>query len=649
MCGICGIVGMSEHSVIEAMTATLAHRGPDDDGVALFPRHKLALGHRRLSVIDLSPKGHQPMSNEDGRVWLSFNGEIYNYRELKAGLDSQRHQFSSETDSEVILHLYEERGAAAFQALNGMFACALYDTERERLFLVRDQLGIKPLYYTEAKGKLVFGSEIKAILAAEVVTPEVDWQATRDFFSYLFVPAPNTIWRGIFQLPPAHWLEYDLRGRRIVRIERYWQPTTPGVHISKQDVGELRTELRHLLTDAVTQQMVSDVPLGAFLSGGVDSNIIVGLMAAQAKQPVKTFTVLFEGTGLDYYDERAEARRIANKFGTEHHELPIDLSHPEEMLELVEYFDQPFGNTTFYLTYLLSRYTREHVTVALSGAGGDELFAGYPRYRAVQAARWLRFLPRGLARLGLAALTHWPDSYADRRLHRIRALLAGLDDDEATQYLQWVYYLNEERKTQLLKPHAGGMRPAARILAEHLRDIPRELEDGNRFSLLDVQTFLPDNLLEYSDKMSMAWALELRVPYLDPRVVEFAFKLPFSTKLNRRGNKVILRETFADLIPPEHQRAPKKGFNVPLGNWMRTKLDRYFDELLPRSYVEHEGIFHYDYIQLLRTEHQRGQRDNGYELFAILIFDAWYRRYVTGTLPRKIQPSNAVCAAQGAG
>ncbi len=640
MCGICGIVGTSEHDVIERMTLSLAHRGPDDDGVALFPRHNLALGHRRLSVIDLSLKGRQPMSNEDGTVWLSFNGEIYNFRELKAVLDPARHRFASETDCEVILHLYEERGAAVFKALNGMFALALYDAERARLFLVRDQLGVKPLYYTEVDGKLIFGSEIKAILAANAFTPEVDWQAAHDFFSFLFVPAPHTIWRGVFQLPPAHWLEYDLRGRRIVRIERYWQPATAGISNGKQDAGELRAELRRLLTDAVTQQMVSDVPLGAFLSGGVDSNIIVGLMAAQARQPVKTFTVIFEGTGLGYYDERVEAKRIANKFGTEHHELAIDLSHPEEMLELVEYFDQPFGNTTFYLTYLLSRYTREHVTVALSGAGGDELFAGYPRYRAVQAARWLRLLPRAAARAGIAALERWPDSYADRRLHRMRALLAGLDGDEATQYLQWVYYLNEERKAQLLRPRAGALRPAARVLAEHLRGIPRELEAGNRFSLLDVETFLPDNLLEYSDKMSMAWALELRVPYLDPRLVEFAFRVPFAMKLNRRGSKVILREAFADLIPAEHQRVPKKGFNVPLGNWMRTKLDRYFDELLPRNYVEREGIFEYDYIQLLRAEHRRGWRDNGYELFAILMFDTWYRKYVTGTLPLKFQTSD---------
>jgi asparagine synthase (glutamine-hydrolysing) len=501
MCGICGITGTDEQSVIERMTATLAHRGPDDAGVTVFPH--LALGHRRLSVLDLSPLGHQPMSNEDGNVWLTFNGEIYNFRELKATLDPARHQFASQTDSEVILHLYEERGAEAFKALNGMFALALYDAARARLWLVRDQLGIKPLYYAEADGKLLFGSEIKALLAADVLTLEVDWQAASDFFSFLYVPAPQTIFRDVRQLPAAHWLEYDLRARRIVRLERYWRV---GEAKRQGNPKDLADELRATMTAAVRSQMVSDVPLGAFLSGGIDSNVIVGLLAEHSDRPVKTFTVLFEGAGLDYYDERVEARRVAERFGTEHHELPIDLSHPEEMLDLVECFDQPFGNTTFYLTYLLSKYTREHVTVALSGAGGDELFAGYPRYRAVQLARYLGLIPPALARAALAALARWPDDFTDRRLQRLRALLSGLDGDPATQYLQWVYYLNEERKAQLLKPR-GAVQPAQRVLQEHLRGIPTAWEAGNRFSLLDVETFLPDNLLEYSDKTSMAWAL----------------------------------------------------------------------------------------------------------------------------------------------
>ncbi|MFN0088101.1 MAG: asparagine synthase (glutamine-hydrolyzing) [Blastocatellia bacterium] len=640
MCGICGIVGAVERETIERMTASLAHRGPDGGGTESFPAHGLSLGHRRLSIIDLSPRGRQPMANEDESLWISFNGEIYNFRELRRSLDPARHRFRSETDTEVILHLFEERGVEAFRRLNGMFAFALYDSVGGRLHLVRDHLGVKPLYYADVGGRLIFGSEIKAILASEAYSPEIDRQSMRDFFSFLYVPAPRTIFRDIHQLPPAHWLEYDLARRRIVRVERYWGPkdwAAPPV-----EAGDRRRALRELFTDAVGRQMISDVPLGAFLSGGVDSNVIVGLMAERASRPVKTFTVLFDEPGMDYYDERREARRVSDRFSTEHHELPIDLSRPEEMLDLVESFDQPFGNTTFFLTWLLSRYTRESVTVALSGAGGDELFGGYPRYRAVRRMRALRLLPRPLARATLRGLSRLRDDFADRRLHRLRALLAGLDRDPARQYLKWVYYLDEDRKARLLRD--GGGLPAHRILQSHLDEIPGASadpwDDGNRFSFLDTETFLPDNLLEYSDKMSMAWGLELRVPFLDPRMVEFAFRTPFAEKLNRRGSKMILREAFADLIPPENLRVPKKGFNVPLGAWMRTKLDRYFDELLPREYVEREGLFHHAYITHLREEHRNGKRDNAYELFSILIFDAWYRKYITRTLPRKMESAN---------
>jgi asparagine synthase (glutamine-hydrolysing) len=615
------------------MTASLTHRGPDDGGVEYFPNNDLALGHRRLSIIDLSPRGRQPMSNETGSLRISFNGEIYNYLELKASLDPSRHQFVSETDTEIILHLYEERGTEAFRALNGMFAFALYDAAGNRLFLVRDQLGVKPLYYTEAGGRFIFGSEIKAILAAGDYSPEADWQSAHDFFTFLYVPAPHTIFREIFQLPPAHWLEYDLLARRISRIERFWNVAEWGKQTSNafKTTRDMQEGLRTVLTDAVRKQMISDVPLGAFLSGGLDSNVIVGLMASQSAKPVQTFTVLFEEEGLSYYDERIEARRVAEKFGTDHHELPIDLSRPEEMLDLVEYFDQPFGNSTLYLTYLLSRYTRDHVTVALSGAGGDELFGGYPRYRAVQAMNYLRFIPRFAARAGLTAVSQIEDNFADRRLHRIRALLAGLDSDPAKQYLKWVYYLDEDRKEKLLKSRNGSRLGSHRILRQHLDRIPAFWDNGSRFSYLDVETFLPDNLLEYSDKMSMAWSLELRVPYLDPRVVELAFLIPFDKKLKSTESKAILRDTFADLIPRENRRMQKKGFNVPLGAWMRTKLDRYFDELLPREYVEREGIFNHEYISLLREEHRRGRRDNAYELFAILMFDTWYRKYITKT------------------
>lgn len=628
MCGICGIVGTKDRGLIAKMTSSLTHRGPDDGGVRHFPEAGLDLGHRRLSIIDLSPRGRQPMTNEDETLWITFNGEIYNFRELKSDLDPNRHRFHSESDTEVILHLYEDHGTNAFTKLNGMFAFALYDSRRERLFLVRDHLGIKPLYFVESGGAFLFASEIKGILETGLYMPEIDWQSVHDFFTFLFVPAPQTIYRGIHHLPPAHWLEYDLKSRRIVRIDRYWDVAKWGADVQPADHAGLKSELRTLMSDAVGKQMISDVPLGAFLSGGVDSNVIVGLMAGQSSAPIKTFTVLFEGDDLSYYDERVEAKRVSDRFSTEHHELPIDLSHPEEMLDLVKYFDQPFGNTTFFLTWLLSRYTRESVTVALSGAGGDELFGGYPRYRAVNAMRYLRFIPQSLAKAGLRALSPLHDSFSDRRLHRVRALLSGIDPDPSRQYMKWVYYLDEDRKRKLLAGSHGASQDSSRILRSHLDRVPNGWDVGNRFSWLDVETFLPDNLLEYSDRMSMAWALELRVPFLDHRVVELAFRIPFKNKLNGAGSKVILREAFADLIPDENLRVPKKGFNVPLGAWMRTKLDRFFDELLPREYVEREGIFNYEYITHLRTEHRQGKRDNAYELFAVLIFDTWYRKYI---------------------
>ena len=630
MCGICGIVGSTDAHAIDRMTMSLSHRGPDDSGIARFPDLRLALGHRRLSIIDLSTRGRQPMFDDTARLSITFNGEIYNYQELKGALSPETHQFRTETDTEVILHVYRESGVEAFARLNGMFAMAIVDRELEKLYLVRDHLGVKPLYYTAENGRLIFGSEIKAILASNQYQTEIDWQSVSDFFSFLYVPAPQTIFRGIRHLPPAHFLEYDLKNRCILRIEEYWRVDSP---VSSDRAG-LTDELRELMADAVRKQMVSDVPLGAFLSGGIDSNVIVGLMAQSSRNPVETFTVVFDEPDMNYYDERHEARRISQRFGTSHHELRIDLSQPEEMLDLVDYFDQPFGNATLYLTYLLSRETRRSVTVALSGAGGDELFGGYPRYRAVQAARWLRLIPRPLGKAGLSLLSYLRDDFSDRRLHRVRALLEGLDRDPARQYLQWVYYFDEEKKAQLLRREMI-TDPSHRVLAEHLARMPDSWDEGNRFSYLDVRTFLSDNLLEYSDKMSMASSLELRVPFLDPRVVELAFRTPFKMKLRGGESKKIMRRAFADLIPEENLRVPKKGFNVPLGVWMRTKLDRYFEERLPRSYVEHEGIFSYEYLQQLREQHRRGERDNAYELFSVLMFDTWYRKYITQTVERR--------------
>src|SRR2546423_4100484 len=496
MCGIAGFFNLSDSSVLERMTDLLAYRGPDDRGTRYFEKERVGLGHRRLSIIDLSPAGHQPMSNADESIWITYNGEIYNFLELRGELEALGHSFKSRTDTEVILHLYEEEGAECVKRLNGMFAFALFDRRKRKLVLARDHFGIKPLYYYHENGCLVFASEIKAILASNAYSTEVNWQAARDFFTYLYVPCPETMFRGIYQVPPAHVVELDLTTNQL-ESRRFWQPRQierVNGNGSHQDEKE---RLRELLSDSVERQMISDVPLGVFLSGGVDSPILAGLMMQSSSQKIKTFTVVFRGKGLEFYDESEAARKVSEKFGTEHQEIEVDLKDPVEMLELVDHFDQPFGNPTFYLMYLISKHTRRAVTVALCGAGGDELFAGYPRYRAMKMARWLRRVPRPILAGARRALDMASDDHRKMTLRRARQLLDGLSEDEVSQFVNWTYFLTENQKKSLLNQITfdrananGGFLPAETIMWRHLGESLME-DKGNRILHLDVQRFFP--------------------------------------------------------------------------------------------------------------------------------------------------------------
>src|SRR6185312_301567 len=428
MCGIAGLVNCPNDDRLAVMTELQAHRGPDDQGVCYFPEERVGLGHRRLSIIDLSAAGHQPMANDDESIWIVFNGEIYNFNELREELEKRGARFKSKTDTEVIIKLYERDGVEAIKRLNGMFAFAILDRRRQKLVLARDHFGIKPLYYFHDKGKLAFGSEIKAILASGIYSPDLNWQSLHDYLTYLYVPCPNTIFKGIMQVPPAHVLELDLKTNEQ-RLSRYW--SLPGKEANGNGKGhdyeEAKSKLRELLSDSVNRQMIADVPLGVFLSGGVDSPILTGLMAQASRQPVKTFTVVFQGKNVDFYNEQDQVRIAAERFSTEHHELPVDISRPVEMLSLIDHFDQPFGNPTFYLMYLISKAARTGVTVALCGAGGDELFAGYPRYQAIGLAKWAHLLP-GPARAGLRRLMNVAaDDYSSAGLRRARQFIDGLD------------------------------------------------------------------------------------------------------------------------------------------------------------------------------------------------------------------------------
>lgn len=658
MCGISGIA--SKHlsageitSAIDRMTQALRHRGPDGTETRRFlppdVSHPIALGHNRLAVIDVSSAGKEPMCNEEGTIWLVFNGEIYNFSELRSKLEAQGHNFRSRTDAEVIIHLYEEEGPNCVAKLNGIFAFAILDLKKDRLLLARDPIGVKPLYYCRTPDHFFFASEIKAILACSLVENNVNWQAISHYFTFLYVPGPATAFEGILQLPPGHRLVLSL-GDHTERLERYWS-LRRREEIEAASYEELKALVRHQLAVSVKHQLVSDVPLGVFLSGGVDSTIVAGL-AKQQDADIRTFTVIFEGEEYRFYNESETSRAVSQHLGTDHRELVVPRSEPADILDLVEYFDQPFGNPTSYLMHLLSQTAREHITVALCGAGGDELFAGYPRYRAVRLARQLDWLPRSFLHFGSSALRMVRDSYRTMHLKRARKFLEGIDSDFWLQYTQWTYFLNEEEKARLILFSRGNPKsqnhftPSSRILRLAMEQSPlKELD--NQILHMDLQTFLVDNILEYTDKMSMAGALEVRVPLLDPEFVELSLNAPFSAKIRSGVPKALLSEAFAEFFPPIVRAAPKRGFNAPLAHWIVTVFDSYFEASqslghpLRRKMGDdvgiswREGILNWNFIDRLRQQHRAGQRDNSYELFACIVFDVWWRKYVAHTSPMR--------------
>jgi len=420
------------------------------------------LGHRRLAIIDLSEAGRQPMSSQDGMVRITYNGEIYNFLDLKRELEKKGYRFRSRTDTEVVLHGYQEWGIEKLlERLNGMFAFAIYDArfdaDTSRLLLARDRLGIKPLYYCHYDGAFTFASEIKALLALGNVPVEVNWQAISDYFTFLYIPHPHTAFRHIYQLPPGHYLTYDLQSQGS-EIKKYWNPimgTVKNVNGSRASLSDAKEELRFLLEDSVKQQMISDVPLGVFLSGGIDSTILTALAARASPGQLKTFTLLFKGEGIAPHDETQYARTVSERYNTDHHEIDVDLSQPTELLDLVSCFDQPFANPTFYLNYLISKKTKEHVTVALSGAGGDELFGGYPRYRALPYSSLLSALPQRLGQGVIGLLKLLPDNYEHLYLRRAKLLARGIGKKFSEQYLGWTYYLSDGEKLIPPLPRRG--------------------------------------------------------------------------------------------------------------------------------------------------------------------------------------------------
>ncbi len=625
MCGICGEMTFDGAPVraetIVAMRDRLVHRGPDDQGVFLSPAARAGLGFRRLRIIDLSPAANQPMANEDGSVRVVFNGEIYNFKDLRARLQARGHRFRTQADTETIVHAYEERGPAFVEDLDGMFAIALWDERAGRLVLARDRTGKKPLFYYRDDRRLVFGSEIKALFAHPDVPADIDRDQVPRFLAFGYAPHPATLYRGIRQLDPASVMIVEPDGRASERV--YWRLQFPEAGAAPPvDAAAARGRVRELVTAAVERRLVSDVPLGAFLSGGIDSTIVVGVMSRLTREPVKTFTIGFEDDTA--YDETHAARQVAERFHTDHTEFRVKPSAVQLIDRLIWHHDGPFGDSSAIPTYLVSELTRQHVTVVLTGDGGDEVFAGYLRFRAALAAGRL---PWGSGAVLEAALRVLPDAPNERHLlARARRFVRFMHLPLLERAARWNSVFQDDL-VSLVQPDlaasAASFDPLAH-LAPALEAIAR-VSPLSQLLAANFASYLPDDLLVKTDRSTMANSLEARSPLLDTALVEYVASLPDAFKLEGRRAKAILRDAFADLIPPAIDRRPKTGFGVPLDAWFRGELGGYVRDTLLAPSAASRAYVQPGRVRELVDDHQAGRANNGHRLWTLVCFERWLK------------------------
>jgi len=616
MCGIAGILSFDGRPVvaerIAAMTDAMVHRGPDDAGVWLGDG--VGLGMRRLSIIDLAG-GHQPLAIEDRTLWLVLNGEIYNFAELRRRLEGEGHRFASGSDAEVVVHLYEEHGDACVEHLRGMFAFALWDVRRRRLLLARDRIGIKPLYYARRGDALVFASELKAILALREMPVELDWSAVGHLFAGLTTPSDRSIVDGVAKLEPGRRLAATPDGR--VDVARYWRVRFEPDRT--RNVDEWCEAITAALDESVRLHRVAEVPVGAFLSGGVDSSAVVGSLVAAGGGPVRTFSIGFNESD---FDELAYARLAATELGTRHREEVLEPDVVEHLEDLAWFLDEPFGDSSAIPTYMVSRLASEEVTVVLSGDGGDELFAGYDRYQVERRERRWRFLPRPLRRLAGALGDRLPEGATGRELLRHLALVG------AERYLDAGTLFRVDQRRRLFRPE-----PLARIGDEDpLVETRRALDEEpvhwlSALQRLDIERYLPLDILTKVDRASMAHSIEARVPLLDHPLVELAARIPPELQLQGRVGKALFKRALAGRVPRPILDRPKRGFAVPLGAWFRGRLSNVLRELLLSERSQRRGIFEPAYLAELLDRHDAG-RPLDLELWTLASFELWCRRFL---------------------
>lgn len=651
MCGICGAIDFVHQGVdprsIQRMCEALAHRGPDDKGMVFFdgngaseldgctalPTGKngfhVGLGHRRLSIIDLSRAAHQPMGNEDKTVWIVYNGEIYNFQNLRQELEGKGHIFRSQSDTEVILHAYEEWDIGCLERLRGMFALAIWNERKRRLFLARDRLGKKPLVYYAQNGRFLFASEMNAIFQTRYVERKVNPEALNHYLTFQYVPSPNTILEGLRKLPPAHYLLYDGSGK--VRVERYWKFRFPASQRPASDIQGSCELIRRELEESVRLRMISDVPLGAFLSGGIDSSIVVGIMANQSRKPVQTFSIGFEERG---FDELPYARLVSKHFGTEHHEFMVRPKATEILPKLVWHFGEPFADSSCLPTYYVANLTKNYVKVVLTGDAGDENFAGYRRY---VWTKWLSLLvkcPKKLRRQYLTSLLRTIPGFLGigQRFHRMADIVESLSADEAKNYGELIKIFNTREKEALYTGDflgtVKGTDPFSLLSAKYEEVGIQDALD--RLLYVDIHTYLPEDLLVKLDISSMANSLEARIPFLDHQLMEAVAGIPSALKLKGLTTKFILKRAFADLIPEPILRRQKMGFAVPVGRWFRKELKEYVMNILLDRRTLNRGYFRREGLEGLITEHHRQLYDHSAKIWALLVLELWFRIFIDG-------------------
>ncbi len=620
MCGILGVANSTgvpvAAEIVERMRDTMAHRGPDDVGIHIDGN--IGLGHRRLSIIDVEG-GHQPMSTPDGTIYIVHNGEIYNFQTIRSELEADGVTFSTRSDTEVVLRAYEKWGPGCVERLHGIFAFGIWDSRKQRLFVARDRLGIKPLYFTSDPNLFIFASEIKAFLKHPNFDRTVDPRAVDRFFSFGYIPAPDTIFTSVKKLLPAHYLIWE---NGTIRTERYWR-FEPSREESEKSNAEWTDEFRDVFQNAVSRQMVSDVPLGAFLSGGIDSSLIVWMMSRSTDEPVRTFTI---GFGQDGMSETPYAKIVADRFSTKHKEFEVTPDVIDILPKLVWHLDEPFADSSALPTYYVSKITRQEVTVALSGDGGDELFAGYTRHQGERLTRGFQALPPW-ARSGIIGALK---KGGTKKLKRLENVLSNAELDFVTRYRNKEALSQEVNRLGL---YSADFRSDVGDddSIEQLLELAKITSDANyidRLTVFDLEFYLPNDMLTKVDKMSMASSLEVRVPFLDETVLDIAAKIPARLKLRGFTTKYLLRRLAAEVLPAEITRRRKQGFGIPLQGWFRGQLTSYAREMLLDTQTLSRGYFDRPAIESVLDDHENDRGDHGHLIYALISFELWNRVFI---------------------